>query len=125
MMPRTAVVFFLDDNRAVPLLDWLDRQQRKVQDKCLARVERLRERGFELRRPVADYLRDGVYELRVRYGNINYRMLYFFHDKVAVLSHGLTKEGVVPDREIELAILHSNQFRQEPDKHTFIEESNG
>jgi phage-related protein len=121
MMPKTEVVFFVDDDGAVPLLDWLDKQNRKVQDKCLVRIERLEECGHELRRPEADYLRDGVYELRVRHASINYRMLYFFHDKTAVLSHGLTKEDVVPDREISLAASRHAEFKQDPERHTYRE----
>ena len=35
--------------------------------------------GHELRRPKADFLRDGIYELRAREGRANYRVLYFFH----------------------------------------------
>jgi hypothetical protein len=42
------------------------------------RIERLRDLGHELRRPEADYLRDGIYELRVGLGSVNHRMLYSF-----------------------------------------------
>ena len=85
------------------------------------RIERLEERGHELRRPEADYLRDGVYELRVRHKSVNYRMLYFFHDQTAVVSHGLTKEDVVPNREIDLAMSCNAKFKQDPEKHTYKE----
>ena len=57
-----------------------------------------------MRRPAADLLTDGIYELRVRHANINYRMLYFFcGSHVACLSHGLTKGSAVPPAEIVLA----------------------
>ncbi len=124
-MPKTDVVFFTDDDGTVPLLDWLDKQDRKVQDKCLVKIERLEELGHELRRPEADYLRNGVYELRVRYRSVNYRMLYFFHEQIAVVSHGLTKEDVVPDREIDLAMSRNTQFRQDPERHTHKERADG
>jgi phage-related protein len=92
-MPQTIVLLYRDDNGSVPFLDWFDGIPRKAQDKCRVRIERLRELGYELRRPEADYLRDGIYELRVRLKRVNYRMLYFFHgDAGAVLSHGLVKE---------------------------------
>jgi hypothetical protein len=81
MMPETDTVFFADDDGTAPLLDWLDDQDRKAQDKCLVKIERLQELGYELRRPEADYLRDGIYELRVRHRSVNYRILYFFHDQ--------------------------------------------
>lgn len=124
-MPKTDVVFFAVDDGTSPLLDWLDEQDRKVQDKCLVKIERLEDCGHDLRRPEADYLRDGVYELRVRYRSVNYRMLYFFHEQNAVVSHGLTKEDVVPDREIDLAISRSMQFRKDPERHTYKEKTDG
>jgi hypothetical protein len=124
-MPKTETVLFADGDGTAPLLEWLDRQDHKVQDKCLAKIERLQELGYELRRPEADYLRDGIYELRVRHRSVNYRILYFFHDRTAVVSHGLTKEDVVPDREIELALSRSARFGRAPARHTYKERTNG
>ena len=124
-MPRTETVFFADNDGTAPLLEWLDRQDRKVQDKCLAKIERLQELGFELRRPEADYLRGGICELRVRHRSVNYRMLYFFHDQTAVVSHGLTKEDVVANREIELALSRSAPFGRNPERHAYKEQPDG
>ena len=120
-MPETTVVFYAEDDGSAPLLIWLDRQQNTVQDKCLVKIERLAELGHELRRPEADFLRDGVYELRVRYGRVNYRMLYFFHERMAVISHGLTKENVVPDADVDLAITRKGRSTQDPQRHTYEE----
>ena len=117
-MPETEVVLFAEDDGSVPLLKWLDTQPAKVQDKCIVRVERLAEMGHELRRPEADYLRDGIYELRASRQGVHYRMLYFFSHNYAVLSHGLTKEGKVPDAEIERAIERMQKFEQNPGKYT-------
>jgi phage-related protein len=119
-MPETTVVFFAYEGK-VPLLEWLDDQSTKVQDKCLVRIERLAQMGFELHRPEADYLRDGIYELRSSYQRINYRMLYFFHMGKAVLSHGFTKEGEVPHKEIEKAIRNMKLFQGHPGKYTYKE----
>jgi len=124
-MPETTVVLYADDDGSSPLLTWLDRQQSKVQDKCLVKVERQGELGHELRRPEADFLRDAIYELRVRYGRVNYRMLYFFHERIAVISHGLTKVKVVPDTDIDLAITRKGKFAQDPEKHTHEEKADG
>ena len=111
IMPKTTVVFYQDDPDTVPVLDWLDSLPAKALDKCRVRIERLRDLGHELRRPEADFLRDGIYELRVRLRTTNYRMLYFFHGRIAaVLAHGLVKESEVPQREIELAIRRKLNF---------------
>lgn len=117
------VVFFREDDGTCPPLEWLDSLPRKAQDKCVVRIERLKELGHALRRPEADYLRDGIYELRAKHTGINYRMLYFFHDRNAVvLSHGITKQAAeVPSREIELAMRRKRTFAADPERHTYKE----
>ena len=74
--------------------------------------------GHELRRPGADLLRDGIYELRVNLQGIHYRILYFFHGSVAaVVAHGIVKERAVPPMEIERAIARKRRFEANPAKH--------
>jgi phage-related protein len=120
-MPRTRVVLYQEDDGTVPLLQWFDRLPERAQDKCRIRLERLAEMGHELRRPEADYLRDGICELRVKVGRLNYRMLYFFHGNVAaVVSHGLVKERSVPPGEIERAMERKARFARSPDRHSFV-----
>ena len=83
-MHRTGVVFYQEAPGDVPALNWLRRLQRtdrRGYAKCVARVQRLAELGHELRRPEADFLRDGIHELRARRGRVQYRILYFFHGK--------------------------------------------
>ncbi len=99
--------------------DWLDSIARKAQAKCLVKLGRLEEFGHELRRPEADYLRDGLYELRVRLQGVNYRMLYCFHGRTAVvISHGLVKQKKVPAKEINLAIARKRLFEADPKAHS-------
>lgn len=84
--------------------------------------ERLRELGHELRRPEADLLRNGIYELRVGREGLNYRILYFFHGRVAaVLAHGLIKEREVPSKDIDRALERKRLFEQDPKGHTYRE----
>ena len=75
-MPKTKVVFYKEDDGTVPTLEWLDSLPPKALDKCVVRIERLGALGHELRRPESDYLRDGIYELRVGLQHMNYRILY-------------------------------------------------
>ena len=105
---------------AIPLVKWLDSLTTKAQDKCLARLKRLEDLGHELRRPEADYLRDGISELLVSLQGIQYRMLYFFYGKAAaVVSHGIIKEQQVPPKEIDRAVERKNKFTANPRRHTF------
>ena len=114
---------YRDDEGEVPLLAWLERLPRKVREKCLARVSRLAEFGHELRRPEADFLRDGIYELRASYQGVRYRMLYFFSGKaIVVLSHGLTKEREVPKGEIDKAATRKKSVEADFERYTVIPE---
>ena len=67
-------------------------------------------------------LRDGVYELRVRVGQVHYRLLYFFHGQgVAILTHGLTKEKKVPEADIDRAVERKKRFEADPEAHRYKE----
>jgi phage-related protein len=75
--------------------------------------------GRHLRRPEADYLRDGIYELRAAQGHVNFRILYFFQGRIAaVLTHALTKRDAVPEVEINRAIRRRRAFELAPEEHT-------
>jgi hypothetical protein len=124
-VPRTRVLFFQEAAGNVPVVEWireLRRRDGKVYAKCVAAIERLAELGHELRRPLAEYLRDGIYELRPKSGHVNYRILYFFHGQnVAVLASGLTKEREVPPGEIDRAIARKRVFETVPNGHSYEE----
>src|SRR5580658_8994506 len=126
-MPRTDVVFYQEDPEDVPVLDWLKelrRSDQRAYESCVAAVGRLAEFGHELRRPLADFLRDGIHELRIRKGRVNYRILYFFHGRgLAVLGHALTKEDVLPEADIERCIRRKRAFESAPEAHTYSEET--
>lgn len=122
-MPKTKVVFFQDDDESVPVLEWLNTLPYKVQDKCLVKISRLCEMGYELRRPEADILRDKIYELRIGFQGINYRILYFFYsNQAAVIAHGIVKERVVPPEAINIAIQRKKKFESNPEKYTYEED---
>ena len=87
---------------------------------CVARAAGLAEKGHELRRPEAALWRAGIHELRERRGRVHYRVRYFMHGRtVAVMVCGLSKEGRVPDREIDRARERRAAFEKDPARHTF------
>jgi len=122
-MPRTNTVIYQEKNGQVPLLEWLDTLPSNGQDKCIAIIEQLEEKGHELRRPYCDLLERGIYELRARYGNVHYRILYAFVGKnIVLLSHGCFKKRKVPYREVNRAIRNRNCYAQDPKAHTCLGE---
>lgn len=121
-MPETELLFYRDDDGSVPVLDWLDElagRDRRAYLKCREVIGRLALMGHELRRPTADLLEDGIYELRAKVGRANYRVLYFFHGRgVAILAHGLTKERAIPKGDLERARERKAKFEADPEGHT-------
>ena len=89
-MPAINVVLYQEQPGNSPVVDWLrtlNATNPKAFDKCRAAIARLALLGHELRRPEADYLRDDIYELRVRLGSVNYRLLYFSTGALFQSSH--------------------------------------
>ena len=126
-MPQTQVVFYQETDGEIPVLEWLTRlvkQNRKGYANCVARIGQLAASGYELRRPAADYLTDGIYELRAKHIRVQYRILYFFSGQnVAILAHAITKEQeAVPAIEIERALRRKRLFEENPEAHTYVEE---
>ncbi|MFI5398458.1 MAG: type II toxin-antitoxin system RelE/ParE family toxin [Candidatus Binatia bacterium] len=121
-MPRTEVVFFRENDGSVPLIDWLAALPSVARAKCRVRLDRLEKLGHELRRPEADCLRDGIYELRTKHAGLNYRMLYFFHGRrAAIVSHGIIKQQAeVPPKDIQRAAHRKKLFEADPQRHTFV-----
>jgi len=118
-VPQTEVVFYREDGR-VPVREWLKSVPPKVGRKCLLYLDMLEQQGHELRRPIADLLRDGIYELRPSFRGVNYRILYFFSGRnVVVVSHGIVKESEVPEMEINRAIQWKQCFEADPESHSY------
>jgi len=116
-MPRSEVVFYRE-GETVLFEQWLNTLPVKVQAKCLSQVRLLRSQGYELRRPIADFLRDGIYELPPTYQGVNYRILYFFSGKnIVVISHGISKESEVPAVEINRALERKKKYEASPKSH--------
>jgi len=125
-MPTTQVLLYREEDGSIPVLDWLrqlQRTNRRAFDKCLFLIDVLEQFGRELRRPRADFLRNGVYELRTEVAGVHYRLLYGFVGKdIALVAHGLAKRARVPGRDIDLAVLRLKRFRRAPRKHTAARE---
>jgi hypothetical protein len=81
VVPEARIVFYEDESGEAPVLEWLKvvlKKDRKGYANCVARIQLLASTGYELRRPAADYLRDGIYELPAKHVRVQYRILYFF-----------------------------------------------
>jgi phage-related protein len=126
-VPITSILFYQEKEGDAPVIDWLEKLKKKNPKgfaKCVGRIRQLSIMGNELRRPAADYLQDGIYELRAKHINTQYRIFYFFNGKdIAVLNHSIIKKtSAVPKKDIELAIKRKQKFEQNPEQHTYQKE---
>jgi phage-related protein len=121
-LPPVQVVFYREDDGRVPMMEWLEdiRPQPKHRAKCIKWLSLLQDQGPDLRRPKADFLRDGIHELRVKFSFEEYRILYFFHGKnVTVVIHGITKHaGRIPPDQIDTALKLKQKYENDPASHT-------
>ena len=77
----------------MPVREFVMSLPEKIRKKIAAWIDLLEKEGPNLKRPYADKIKDKIYELRVRLGPDNIRILYFFFlkDKI-VLLHGFRKK---------------------------------
>jgi phage-related protein len=117
-MPATTVLFYRE-GLVVPAADYVLAAPESAFEKLVTAIDRLKQLGHSARRPLADYLDDGIYELRVRDGNVQHRLLYFFHGRaVVILTHGFTKDARVPPSEIRRAKHYRERFLEDPGGHS-------
>lgn len=100
------IISFEKDNGRCPISDFLEAlSPRNDLPYIKNRFEQLAEHGYKLDRPLAAHLGDGIYELRVKTINGQFRFFYFFFsgDDI-IVTHGMRKKSQkVPEAEIKLA----------------------
>ncbi len=101
-MSAREVVYYLDDKGRCPVLEELDRLTPNERGKILAYISLLEEQGEALRRPIADYVGDKLYELRPK----AHRVLYFFYvERQVVILHLFRKKtDRLPEKERQVAL---------------------
>jgi phage-related protein len=106
-LPKKWVVeYYTTVDGGCPIKDFIGGlPPKRERARLMAWIDLLEEKGIQLHRPYADYLRNEIYELRMRVSRIQYRVLYFFYQRNRiVLTHGFTKTTrKVPKIEIETA----------------------
>ena len=105
------IEFFTKDNGRCPATEFLDSLNKKTDLPYINNdLNQLAEHGFNLKRPQVGTLGDGLYELRTKTRNGQFRFIYFFFDKeIIVVTHGFPKKTkAINPSEIKLA----KEYRQ-------------
>ena len=105
------VLFYETAEGRCPTKDFLDALPLKVRAKVSKWLDLLRREGPKLPRPYADVVRGKIRELRVSFGGTHHRLLYFFHGKRIIVTHGFVKKtAAVPDEELTRAQRWMDDF---------------
>jgi len=102
-----SIGYFIDDRGEKPVKEFIDKLTKKEQAKVFAYLDELKRQGHNLHRPMADYLRDGIYELRPRANRIFY---FFFLRENVVLLHAIRKDtDKILESDLDLCIKRRKQ----------------
>jgi phage-related protein len=103
--------FYSTQRGDVPAAKFIRTFPDNIRGKINKLIKRLEEHGPNLPRPYSDTLRDKIRELRVNFGNLDIRLLYFFSGSHIIITHGFCKKTQrTPDSEIHYAINCMNDF---------------
>jgi phage-related protein len=97
-----SVYYFIDERGGNPVRAFIEKLPIKEQAKIFAYIDELKKQGHNLRRPMADYLTEGIYELRPR----DNRIFYFFYLREnVVLVHAIRKNtDKIPPGDLKICL---------------------
>ena len=116
-MKEFEIILHSKENGAVPVLEFIKKQNPKMQAKIIREIELLEEFGNELEGKHTKHLEDGIFELRIKFSSDITRVLYFFHTgKRIILTNGFVKKTQkTPKGEIEMAKKYRSEYLDKED----------
>jgi len=114
-----SIYYFVDERGNSPVRDFIKSLSLKDRAKVFAYIAELKKQGNNLRRPMADYLEDGIYELRPK----DNRIFYFFYLKDnVVLVHAIKKKTkTIPKNDLKLCLKRKAEIESEYNRITKLE----
>lgn len=113
------VELYTKENGKSPIKEFLDELENPMKAKAFREISLLQEHGHDLREPHVKYMKDGIFELRVKTGSNISRIFYFFFTKSdIILTNGFIKKTQkTPAKFIEKALEYKrNHIRRFSDE---------
>jgi len=106
------VIYYEDFKGCSEVFDFVEKGRDREKAKILALLAVLEEQGPQLPRPYADFLVDGIHELRIKLSGNQVRILYFFcyRDFIILTNIFVKTSDKVPVKEINKAKLLRADF---------------
>ena len=96
------IYYFVDERGHKPVEEFIRTLPTKERAKIFAYIVELKNKGHNLRRPIADYIGGGIYEIRPKSNRIFY---FFFLKHSAVLVHAIRKKtDKIPEKDLKLCL---------------------
>ena len=95
-----------------PVQEFIDCLGNRAKAKIARTIDLLEKFGIHLGTPYVKHVEGKLWELRIRVGTNQYRIIYFLlTGKVFVLLHGFAKKsGRVPKRDLKIARVRQDDF---------------
>lgn len=104
------VYYFVDERGYKPVEEFIKSLPTKERAKIFAYIVELKNQGHNLCRPIADYVGDGIYELRPKANRIFY---FFLLKDNAVLIHAIRKKtDKIPEGDLKLCLKRKLQVEE-------------
>lgn len=111
---KYTIEFYSTSNGIEPVKTFMESLEPKMIAKLLRVIELLENNGTDVRQPYSRYLKEGIFEIRVKQGNDVVRVLYFFvRGGKIILTNGFVKKTVkTPRIEFEKAKKYKADYER-------------
>lgn len=108
------IIFYEKENGEKPAEEFILSLENKMKVKALGELSILKEYGRNLREPYSKHIKDGIFELRIKFAKDISRIFYFFYidDKIILTNGFIKKTQKTPTREIEKALKYKKDFER-------------
>lgn len=103
-----SVSFYENSKGESPVECFINDLPKKEQTRIGAYISELKKQGYNLRRPMADYIGEGIYELRPRDNRIFY--FFFLRENIMILHAIKKKTDKIPINDLELCIKRKKEM---------------
>jgi len=104
--------FYKKNDGSCPVIEFLNGLDVKMRAKIMRMLKLLEQNGSDLREPYSKFLKDGIFELRIKQGTDIVRVLYFFMigHRIIITNGFVKKSQRTPRSEIELAKKYKKEY---------------
>lgn len=106
------IIYYVNQSGRSPVKDYVMNLTGKEQAKIAQYIKLLEVNNAYLGLPYAKHIHEKIWELRMKYNNINHRILYFVSHKrqIVLLSAFIKKSKKTPKKEIHVAYNYYLNF---------------